>query len=110
MAFSHAAVAQTAAAQPEVLVVDAAAPAHPFPHFWEHMFGSGRASLSLRESYRQDLRQVKQVTEVEYVLFHAIFLDEMGVKNSVEADVLDLRHLLHLAQVLAIAFPQAQAG
>ncbi len=79
MAFSHAAVAQTAAAQPEVLVVDAAAPAHPFPHFWEHMFGSGRASLSLRESYRQDLRQVKQVTEVEYVRFHAIFLDEMGV-------------------------------
>ncbi len=43
------------------------------------MFGSGRASLSLRESYRQDLRQVKQVTEVEYIRFHAIFLDEMGV-------------------------------
>jgi xylan 1,4-beta-xylosidase len=76
--FFPAAVAQSTP-QTEVLVVDAAAPAHPFPHFWEHMFGSGRASLSLRESYRQDLRQVKQVTEVEYIRFHAIFLDEMGV-------------------------------
>jgi xylan 1,4-beta-xylosidase len=60
-------------------VVDASAPAHPFPHFWEHMFGSGRASLSLRESYRQDLRDVKRITDVEYIRFHAIFLDEMGV-------------------------------
>jgi len=74
-----AAVAQSAAGKPEVLVIDAAAPARPFAHFWEHMFGSGRASLSLRESYRQDLRQVKQATEVEYVRFHAIFLDDMGV-------------------------------
>jgi xylan 1,4-beta-xylosidase len=79
LAFSSAAVAQPAAGKPEALVVDAAAPAHPFPHFWEHMFGSGRASLSLRESYRRDLRQVKQVTDVEYIRFHAIFLDEMGV-------------------------------
>ncbi|HMH06203.1 MAG TPA: hypothetical protein VK579_05925, partial [Terriglobales bacterium] len=79
LAFSWAAVAQTAVDKPEVLVVDATAAARPFPHFWEHMFGSGRASLSLRESYRQDLRQVKQVTEVEYIRFHAVFLDEMGV-------------------------------
>jgi xylan 1,4-beta-xylosidase len=70
---------QTSSTQPEVLVIDSSAPAHPFPHFWEHMFGSGRASLSLRDSYRQDLRQVKQITELEYVRFHAIFLDDMGV-------------------------------
>ncbi|MGA8309399.1 MAG: glycosyl hydrolase family 39, partial [Terriglobales bacterium] len=50
--------AQTSSTQPEILVIDAAAPAHPFPHFWEHMFGSGRANLTLRDSYRQDLRQV----------------------------------------------------
>ena len=62
LAVAPAALAQSAANQPEVLVVDAAAPAHPFPHFWEHMFGSGRASLSMRESYRQDLRSVKQIT------------------------------------------------
>ena len=79
LAFSRAAFAQPAASKPEVLVIDAAAPAHPFPHFWEHMFGSGRASLSMRESYRQDLRQVKQITDVRYIRFHAIFLDEMGV-------------------------------
>jgi xylan 1,4-beta-xylosidase len=60
-------------------VVDANALAHPFPHFWEHMFGSGRASLTLRESYQRDLRDVKRITDVEYVRFHAIFLDDMGV-------------------------------
>jgi len=60
-------------------VVDAAAPSTPFPHFWEQMFGSGRANLSLRESYRNDLREVKKVTEFHYVRFHAIFHDENGV-------------------------------
>ena len=79
LVFSSIAVGQSAAGKPEVLIIDAGAPAHPFPHFWEHIFGSGRASLSMRESYRRDLRQVKQATEVEYIRFHAIFLDEMGV-------------------------------
>lgn len=63
----------------QVVVIDASAPAHPFPHFWEKMFGSGRAILSLRESYRNDLRTVKQVTDFQYVRFHAIFHDEVGV-------------------------------
>ncbi|HTC58372.1 MAG TPA: hypothetical protein VK706_18310 [Candidatus Sulfotelmatobacter sp.] len=67
--------AQTA----ETIVVDGSAPAHPFPHFWEQMFGSGRAILSLRESYRQDLQAVKQTTGIQYVRFHAIFHDEVGV-------------------------------
>lgn len=69
----------TAQAAPESVTIDAAGPAQPFPHFWEHMFGSGRARLSMRESYRNDLRAVKQVTGVEYIRFHGIFLDEMGV-------------------------------
>ena len=63
----------------DVIVVDGKAPGHPFPHFWEQMFGSGRAILSLRESYRSDLRDVKQITGFEYVRFHAIFQDEVGV-------------------------------
>src|SRR5216684_643404 len=63
----------------EVIVVNASAPAHPFPHFWEQMFGSGRAILSLRESYREDLRQVKRITAFKYVRFHAIFHDEAGI-------------------------------
>jgi xylan 1,4-beta-xylosidase len=61
------------------ITVDAGAPAHPFPHFWEKMFGSGRAILSLRESYRNDLRETKRITGFEYVRFHAIFHDEVGV-------------------------------
>jgi xylan 1,4-beta-xylosidase len=43
------------------------------------MFGSGRAILSLRESYRRDLREVKNATDFEYVRFHAILHDEVGV-------------------------------
>jgi xylan 1,4-beta-xylosidase len=68
-----------AAQADDTITVDAAAAAAPFPHFWEHMFGSGRAILSLREGYRQDLRAVKAVTAVEYVRFHAILHDEVGV-------------------------------
>ena len=71
--------AQSAPANAVVLTVDATAPSHPFPHFWEHMFGSGRAILSLRESYRADLRSVKKITDFQYVRFHAIFHDEAGV-------------------------------
>ena len=63
----------------EVITVDAKAPSRPFPHFWEEMFGSGRAILSLRESYRRDLRDVKQITDFTYVRFHAIFHDEVGL-------------------------------
>jgi xylan 1,4-beta-xylosidase len=59
--------------------IDADAPAHPFPHYWEQMFGSGRAVLSLRESYRNDLREVKQATDFKYVRFHAIFHDDVGI-------------------------------
>ncbi len=63
----------------ETIRVDWSAPAHPFPHFWEQMFGSGRAILSLRESYRRDLRDVKHATDFKYVRFHAILNDEVGV-------------------------------
>jgi xylan 1,4-beta-xylosidase len=63
----------------EEIRIDAAAPHHPFPHFWEQMFGSGRAILSLRDSYRSDLRAVKQITDFKYMRFHAIFHDEVGL-------------------------------
>ena len=66
---------------PEMVNVNLSAGAHPFPHFWERMFGSGRAILSLRESYRRDLHDVKQITGLEYVRFHAIFHDEVGIYN-----------------------------
>ena len=63
----------------ETIIVDAHAVSHAFPHYWERMFGSGRASLSLRESYRRDLRTVKDATGFEYIRFHAIFHDELGL-------------------------------
>ncbi len=47
----------------ETIQLDARAPGKPFPHFWEQMFGSGRAILSLRQSYRDDLREVKSATD-----------------------------------------------
>ena len=68
----------------ETINIDAQAPATPFPHFWEEMFGSGRAILALRDSYRADVAAVKAVTEFRYVRFHAILHDEVGVYNEDE--------------------------
>jgi xylan 1,4-beta-xylosidase len=64
---------------PEHLTIDANAPTTPFPHFWEQTFGSGRAILSLRESYRDDLRTVKAATNFQSIRFHGIFADEVGL-------------------------------
>src|ERR1700739_3305836 len=67
------------AASTQAITIDAHAAATPFPHFWEQMFGSGRANLSLRQSYRDDLHAVKQITGFRYVRFHGILDDENGV-------------------------------
>ena len=69
---------------PEMVNVDLFAASHPFPHFWERMFGSGRAILSLRESYRRDLQDVQKITGLEYIRFHAILNDEVGVYDEDE--------------------------
>ena len=71
-------VAQPPPATQEI-VIDPSAASRPFPHFWEQIFGSGRAILSLRESYRHDLRAMRNSTAIQYVRFHAIFHDEVGV-------------------------------
>jgi xylan 1,4-beta-xylosidase len=83
VALVHLASGQHGVAQ-EKVEIDAHAPTTRFPHFWEEMFGSGRAILSLRESYRDDLRAVKQVADFRYVRFHAILHDEVGVYNEDE--------------------------
>ena len=72
------------AAQPPVpptreVTLEAGATSRPFPHYWEEMFGSGRATLSLRDSYRRDLRAVHAATGLRYVRFHAILDDDVGV-------------------------------
>jgi len=63
----------------EELTVDAHGPTTPFPHFWEKIFGSGRAVLSLRQDYRDDLDTVHQATNFEAVRFHGILNDEVGL-------------------------------
>jgi xylan 1,4-beta-xylosidase len=78
----------------ETIAIDANAPAHPFPHIWEQMFGSGRTVLSLRDTYRADLRSMKKVTDFRYVRFHAIFHDEMGVYDK-DAQGRPVYHQLH---------------
>jgi xylan 1,4-beta-xylosidase len=68
----------------ERVVVKVNQPMTRFPHFWEQMFGSGRAVLSLRDSYRQDLRATREITDFQYVRFHAIFHDEVGIYDEDE--------------------------
>lgn len=68
----------------QTITVDASAEARPFPHIWERTFGSGRANLSMRQSYRNDLRVVHEATGFEYVRFHGIFDDENGVYSENE--------------------------
>src|SRR5258708_5771127 len=75
--FPAASRAQTS--PPEIIVIDASAQGRPFPHYWETMFGSGRAVLTLRESYRRDLRMVKEITGFQYVRFHNVLHDEVGI-------------------------------
>lgn len=77
--FTMAALVPAGAQSAEPLRVDAHAQTTPFPHFWEETFGSGRAILSLRESYRRDLQSVKKITGFREVRFHAIFHDEVGL-------------------------------
>ncbi len=66
------------------LSIDAASPATPLPHFWEQVFGSGRAVLALRENYRKDLKDVHDAIGTRYVRFHAILHDEVGVYDEDE--------------------------
>ena len=59
--------------------VDAKGQGTAFPHFWEQMFGSGRAVLALRDDYRADLSAVQQATGFSYIRFHGIFDDDVGL-------------------------------
>jgi xylan 1,4-beta-xylosidase len=95
-ALSSASFAQPA--QTVNLTIDAKAPGTPFPHYWEQMFGSGRAILSLRESYRSDLRTVKQATDFKYVRFHAIFHDETGFYK-LDKDGKPIYNFLYIDQI-----------
>ncbi|MGH8216062.1 MAG: GH39 family glycosyl hydrolase, partial [Rhodanobacteraceae bacterium] len=80
--FATQGLAVAASAPPSETVrlqVDAKATGTPFPHFWEQMFGAGRAALSLRDDYRKDLDAVHQATGFTYVRFHGIFDRDVGL-------------------------------
>ena len=78
-AAAGAAPAASAAATTVQVNVDAHAAGTAFPHFWEEMFGSGRAVLALRDDYRADLSQVKRATNFTYIRAHGILDGEVGV-------------------------------
>jgi len=50
-----------AQASSQQATIDTASASHPFPHFWEQTFGSGRAILTLRDNYRKDLSDVHEL-------------------------------------------------
>jgi xylan 1,4-beta-xylosidase len=79
LGFSAAASCAQSDSGSQTITVDTRAAGTPFPHFWEEIFGSGRAALSLRQSYRDDLRTVKAVTDFDAVRFHGIFMDDVGL-------------------------------
>jgi xylan 1,4-beta-xylosidase len=74
-----------AQAQPTEITIDATAAAHAFPHFWEMMFGSGRAILALRDNYRRDIQEVHDQVGLRYVRFHAILHDEVGLYDETDS-------------------------
>ena len=65
----------------ETLRIDARARGQRFPHFWEHMFGSGRAALVLRANYQRDLATMKAATGIRYVRFHGLLDDHVGLAD-----------------------------
>ena len=58
-----ASAAATTAPETLHIRVDAQAEGTAFAHFWEQMFGSGRAALALRADYRRDMQMVRQITD-----------------------------------------------
>jgi xylan 1,4-beta-xylosidase len=68
------------------IVIDATASTTPFPHFWEHMFGSCHASVTLGEDWRNDLRMLKEIVDVKYVRFHGIFERSVGIYDREDQD------------------------
>ena len=76
---AHAAGEEGTAQPVEQLAIDAGAPGRPFPHFWESMFGSGRAALVLRANYQRDLTMMRSGTAIGYVRFHGLLDDDVGL-------------------------------
>jgi xylan 1,4-beta-xylosidase len=69
----------------EEIIVNTQGASTPFPHFWEHMFGSCHAPVTLCEDWRRDLRTLREIVDVQYVRFHGIFDREVGIFDALDA-------------------------
>lgn len=58
----------------------------PFPHSWEWGFGSDFAPVTLTEAWRQDLRRLKKIVDVQYIRFHSIFDEQVGLVSGIDGD------------------------
>ena len=67
------------------IIVDPQQASTPFPHFWEHMFGSCHAPVTLCEDWRKDLCALRKIVDVRYIRFHGIFGREIGIYGGVDA-------------------------
>jgi xylan 1,4-beta-xylosidase len=70
----------------EDLILSPQGSSRPFPHFWEHMFGSCHASTTLCEGWRNDLRTLKEIIDVKYIRFHGIFEHQAGIYGGLDAE------------------------
>jgi hypothetical protein len=50
----------------------------PLPHFWEHMVGSGHATLALRADWQRRLWQCHEELGFRHVRFHRVLCDDVG--------------------------------
>lgn len=57
---------------------DLSGPVTPLPHFWEHMVGSGHATLALRADWQAQLKRAHDELGMKHVRFHGILCDDMG--------------------------------
>jgi xylan 1,4-beta-xylosidase len=60
------------------ITIDLNAPRTPFDHIWERCMGSGHASLTLREDWRQHVRMAHEKLGLQAVRFHGILDDDMS--------------------------------
>ena len=55
---------------------------HPVWSFWESCTTGDHAYLALRSDYQEQLTQVHNELNIEYIRFHGIFDDDVGILNS----------------------------
>src|ERR1700692_2785688 len=63
-------------------------PGKAFPHFWEHIVGSGHAPLALRADWQAQMLRCHNELGFQHVRFPVMLSDEMGTLRCEEARVL----------------------